>query len=105
MWNARKIAIFAACATALATVAYLTGKREGEGKAGQASVSSRPLIPPQGGAADAAAASSVAKLEPSSSPVANVGDLFERLDAERKSRLNLEPTADTVFARMKKLGI
>lgn len=109
----RNIAILAGGAIALVTIGYFSGRRveADSGKAGLTNVSSEPLVPAHSTAqprpvnSATPAASALAKPDTSSAHVA-LGDLFTRLEEERKGRLNLEPTADHVFAALKsKAGI
>jgi hypothetical protein len=115
MSSSRNVVFIAAGAAAIACVAYLAGRRSGvDGNAdARSDGGSPPSVLPhtsasaapvasagaEGGAANAA--SSGDPLMPLGSPN-TAADLFTRLQKEKDTRLKLEPTAESVFAAIKK---
>jgi hypothetical protein len=113
MSSSRNIALLAAGGIGIAVVAFLSGRRveaDASSSAAQTNVSSTPLVSGHGASAAAPSASTtataVAPASASANALTSAEDLYARLETEKKSRLKQEPSADTVFAAMKKkLGV
>lgn len=101
----RNIALLAGGGLALLALGFMTGRRTDiDGKTGQTSVTNAPPPPPTTAASASAVPTALPKTAFSGSSDEAMKDLFSRLENERKSRLNLEPTATTVFEAMKTKG-
>jgi hypothetical protein len=115
MSSPRNIALLAAGGIGIAVVAFLSGRRveaDASSSAGQANVSSTPLVSAHG--AVAPAPSAIGSAAEDGEPAWDAGglpaprspeDLFARLQGEKANRTKLEPSVDSVFAAMKGKGV
>jgi hypothetical protein len=109
MLPTRNIALLAGGGIAIAIVAFLSGRRSGTADSSLSdAASTRALVVPDAASPPAAAMTMDAGAAKPPAPLGDpnaTADLFTRLQKERETRLKLEPTADSVFASMKKKGV
>lgn len=111
MWTTRNIALLVAGGVAIATVAYLSGRRETAARPTDdrpipttlAAGSAKTAAPDA--AVFAAAVGDAGSLGEAGSAINSPADLFTKLQNERDTRPKLEPTSDSVFAALKKMGV
>ena len=109
MLPTRNIALLAGGGIAIAVVAFLSGRRSGPADSSVVDAGSTRAVDAPVGASPAAAAMTMdAGAGKPPAPLGDpnaTADLFTRLQKERDTRLKIEPTADSVFASMKKKGV
>ena len=106
MWTTRNIALVVGSAAVIAPIAFLGGRHvESEAATGGGATAALPVL---GSSRSLPAEPATSPDLPASLPLGSptgASDLLTRLQAERDSRLKLEPTADSVFAAMGRSGV
>lgn len=110
MSSPRNVALLAAGGIGIAVIAFLSGRRveaDASGSAGHTNASATPLVSAHGPVAPSPSASTaLAPASASANALTSAEDLYARLATEKTSRTKQEPSADTVFAGLKKkLGV
>jgi hypothetical protein len=105
----RNVALLVGGGVAIAVIAFLSGRRSGTADSSVVDAGSTgALAVPDAASPPAAAMATDAGAEKLPAPLGDpsaTADLFTRLSRERETRPKHEPTADSVFASMKKKGV